>query len=491
VRTVSLRLRVTVATLVVLALSLAGFAVAVTINYRSGLEQDLNKRLIGGGLALQRTAPSDLKQLTSSLALEGIVVRLGTGSGTVTKLGASEHDRPATVAPPARPGTVRSDGNLLVLEVPVDGSAAAGKPARGRPEVISTARLTASQSSVDSPVRQLIVVEVVAGLIVVALAALLLLLGLRTALSPLARVSRVAARIAAGDRGQRLNPDRPDTELGRMAASFDEMVGALADSVERANRSEAAMRGFLAAASHELRTPIAALHATVETLLREQPPRPERDALEAQLARESARLGTLVDDLLGLARLEGGDSLRREEVDLAEVAREVADDARTHQPDLEIDVSPGDDAIVTGDADALSRAVRNLVDNAVAATGGAGRLRVEVARTDADVVLRVRDDGPGVPSGQRERIFDEFVRLDGNGRPGAGLGLAIVRRIAEQHRGTVVCEDAEHGACFALRIPATIPATYGRDHRVTDPQIVETGALSWKRPQVKTSKGAG
>ena len=138
------------------------------------------------------------------------------------------------------------------------------------------------------------------------------------------------------------------------------------------------MRRFLADASHELRTPIAALHATVETLLREQPPRPERDGLEAQLARESARLGALVDDLLSLARLEGNDSLRNEEVDLVDIAEEVVAETRARLPGVAIDLSHGDDATVTGDAAALARALRNLLDNAAAATDGAGNLHVEV-----------------------------------------------------------------------------------------------------------------
>ena len=463
-RTVSLRLRVTVATLVVLALSLAGFAVAVTLHYRSGLERDLRNRLTAGGLALQRTSPTDLKQLMSSLALEGIDVNLGNLREPVTKPGAARHQRPSVVPAPVTHPSVSGRGNLLVLRVPVGVSDPKLKKLLSPlPDTAtSTATLTASQSSVETPVHQLIVVEVVAGLIVIALAAVLLLLGLRTALSPLARVGRVAERIAAGDRGQRLNPEQRNTELGRMAASFDEMVDALAASVERANRSEAAMRSFLAAASHELRTPIAALHATVETLLREQPPRPERDALEAQLARESSRLGTLVDDLLSLARLEGSDSLRREAIDLADVAREVVDETRARLPGVEIDVSDVEDAAVTGDADALARAVRNLLDNAVAATNGAGRIVVEVTRADADVVLRVSDDGPGVPPDRRERIFDDFVRFDGDRRPGAGLGLAIVRRIAEQHHGAAIYEDAERGGCFVLRIPAARRATEER-----------------------------
>lgn len=468
-RAVSLRLRVTVATLVVLALSLAGFAIAVTLYYRSGLEHDLRNRLVAGGLALQRTSPTDLKQLMSSLALEGIDVNLTDHpQHAVTKPGAPRYGQPAVVPAPVTHPSVTSAGNLLVLKVPVGvAEPALKKLLSPRPDIVtSTATLTASRSSVDTPVHQLIVEEAASGLIVIALAAVLLLVGLRAALSPLARVGRVAERIAAGDRGQRLNPERRNTELGRMAASFDEMVEALAASVERANRSEAAMRSFLAAASHELRTPIAALHATVETLLREQPSRPERDALEAQLARESARLGTLVDDLLSLARLEGSDSLRREALDLAAIAGEVVEETRARLPGIEIDVSDVDDATVTGDADALARAVRNLLDNAVAATDGAGRVGVEVTRAGADVVLRVRDDGPGVPSGERERIFDDFVRLDGrrdgDRRPGAGLGLAIVRRIAEQHHGAAVYEDSGSGACFALRIPAAERPTVER-----------------------------
>jgi two-component system OmpR family sensor kinase len=446
-KTSSLRLRVTVATLVVLALTLGGFAVAVTLAYRGGLERDLRDRLTAGTLALSLASGSQIKDVVGRLGLEGIDVELARAPHLVGKRGAPE---PAKATAPPSP---RAEGGLLVIELRLQAKETAARKISGAPPPTVIARLTASQSSVDAHVHRLIVAEVVAGLVAMTMAAALILLGLRAALKPLAHVGRVAARIAAGDRTQRLRPQRPDTDLGRMAASFDEMVDALDASVAQAERSEAAMRRFLADASHELRTPIAALHATVETLLREQPPRPERDALEARLAREGARLGALVDDLLSLARLEGSDSLRREEVDLVEIAEEVAAETRAHLPHVVIDVSHTDDATVNGDSDALARALRNLLDNAVAATKGVGRLRVEVSRSEADVVLRVSDDGPGVPPSQRERIFDDFVRLEGDGRPGAGLGLAIVRRIAQQHHGSVICEDAERGACFALRIP--------------------------------------
>src|SRR4029079_14234747 len=125
----------------------------------------------------------------------------------------------------------------------------------------------------------------------------------------------VAGGMAAGDVGRRWRPSRADTELGRMATAFDRMVDALQEALDRSRTSEAATRQFLADASPELRTPIARLQATAETLLREQPARPDRDALEARLAGDAARLGRLVADLLDLARLDGAQGGLRTAVD--------------------------------------------------------------------------------------------------------------------------------------------------------------------------------
>jgi signal transduction histidine kinase len=233
------------------------------------------------------------------------------------------------------------------------------------------------------------------------------------------------------------------------------MVDALEEAAEQARRSESAMRRFIADASHELRTPIAAAQATAETLLREQPPRPERDRLEAQLARDSARLGRLVGDLLDLARLEANTPLRREPVELAAVGEAVAADVRSRAEGHSIDVAAPRGAVVIGDADALARVLRNLVENAVEASPPAGRVVVEVRRTNGTVEATVLDEGDGVPSADRERIFDGFVRLQPRDH-GAGLGLAIARAIARQHGGDVTCDEAERGACFTLRLPAAV-----------------------------------
>ena len=293
----------------------------------------------------------------------------------------------------------------------LEGFAGPGPLGRGPSGDVAT--LSASRASVDRAVRQLVVIEIAVALAAVAIAALLLLRGLRSALRPLAHVGAVAARIAGGAHDERLRPDRPETELGRMAAAFDHMVDELEESIARARRSESAMRRFLADASHELRTPIAALQATAETLLREQPDRPERDGLEARLAGDAARLGRLVADLLDLARLEANEQLLREPVDVGTVAARAVAEAAGHLPATAVEVDSDDGATVLGDADALARALRNLVDNAIAAAGESGHVWVLVERDGADVLASVEDDGPGVAVTERERIFEGFVRLAG------------------------------------------------------------------------------
>jgi signal transduction histidine kinase len=293
----------------------------------------------------------------------------------------------------AKEGTSRNRGGTLVtvrVRVPIDGS-----------EVRAT--LTGSGAHIDRQVRSLEITEAIGGLIALAL------------LTALARAVVLLDRAAA-----------------------------------EARASEAAMRTFLADASHELRTPVAALHATAERLLRDQPERPARDAVEAQLARDSGRLGQLIDDLLNLARLDARERPRREPVDLAALASAVVAAARTTHPGR-VEVVAAGPVAATGDPDALLRAVRNLVDNALAV---GDRIVIEVRPTPNGPTLSVTDDGPGVPDDQRERIFEPFVRLPGSAPDGTGLGLAIVRRTVESHGGTVTCDTVPAGgARFTVRLP--------------------------------------
>jgi signal transduction histidine kinase len=223
-------------------------------------------------------------------------------------------------------------------------------------------------------------------------------------------------------------------------------------AVSEARASEASMRTFLADASHELRTPVAALQATAERLLRDQPARPARDAIEAQLARDSTRLGHLIDDLLNLARLDARERARRQPVDLADLAAAAVAARRTTDPAARVELVIPGPVPATGDHDALLRAVCNLIDNASAV---ADTVVVEVMQTANGPTMSVTDNGPGVPADQRERIFEPFVRLPRSPRGGTGLGLAIVRRTIESHSGTITCDPTpDGGARFTVRLPA-------------------------------------
>ncbi|MFZ1997705.1 MAG: HAMP domain-containing sensor histidine kinase [Solirubrobacteraceae bacterium] len=443
-KTGSLTRRTVVATLGVLLLALGGFATVITLRYRDGLRARARSQLLAGAAAIQTVPDGQIKQQIASLALEGIDASLHVGA-TPRKPGASAKAalKPgASAEAPLKPGVLSTSGDLLTFTEPVRIGDATG-----------TATLSTSQAYVNSSVDRLIVIELLAAGAVLVAASVLTLLALRSALGPLRHVAAVAQRIASGDRKQRLLPRRRDTELGQMAASFDAMVDSLEEAVAQATNSEAAMRRFLADASHELRTPVAALQGTAETLLREQPARPRRDQLEAELARATQRLGRLVDDLLNLARLQANEPLRTEVVDLTRVSETLVTETRARTP-AHISVAHPGPAVVIGDPDALTRALRNLLDNALRAGGDDGRILVELRRSPTHVRATVSDSGPGVPPDDRERIFEGFVRLNGSSSAGTGLGLAIARAIARQHHGSVTCEDCDTGARFTLELPA-------------------------------------
>jgi signal transduction histidine kinase len=275
-------------------------------------------------------------------------------------------------------------------------------PVAGR-DVLAT--LTGSRAGIDRQVRSLEVAAVIGGAIALAL------------LVALARVLVLRDRAAA-----------------------------------EARASEAAMRRFLADASHELRTPVAALQASAERLLREQPSRPGRDAIEAGLARDSGRLGQLIDDLLNLARLDAREQPHRQPLDLADLASAAVAAGGTNGSPARVELVSTGPVPATGDRDALLRALRNLLDNAYAV---ADTVTVEVRQTPDGPTVSVADDGPGIPAEERERIFEPFVRLSRSPRDGTGLGLAIVRRTIESHGGTVTCDACPAGgARFTLRLPA-------------------------------------
>ena len=429
----SIRTRVIVTTLSLLTAVLVAVVTTVTLIYRANLHSDLRHRLTSAATAMQHSWPAGGKQLLVDLALEGIAADIQTGPQPLPAAKAA-----ASGLPPVKPGTsIAGRGSLLVLQQTLpDGT---------------QITYSASEKQIGSSVTSLLTIEAAAALTALALAALLLLRGTTTTLRPLAQVAQTALQIANGDRSQRLHPRRTDTELGSMAAAFDQMVDALDAAVALAERAEVSMRDFLADASHELRTPIAALQATAETLLREQPERPERDAIEATLARDAARLGRLVDDLLGLTRIETRQ--RFAPLDLDTIARRAAEQAADRAPNVRITLEPCQRSPINGDPDALTRLFRNLLDNAVAAVPPTSpAINVSVSPLNGSIEATITDNGPGIPDAERQRIFQRFVRLNPT-TPGHGLGLAIAQRIAQQHDGELICNPSTTGASFTLRLP--------------------------------------
>ena len=292
----------------------------------------------------------------------------------------------------------------------------------------------------------------IAGVGVLLAAGLAVAFGTRVALAPLDAMTSLARSIAAGRRGDRLHVDRSDTELGRTAQAFDDML----DELEAA---EARQRQFVADAAHELRTPIAGIRAAADVLRAGGGDDTRRQRLQELMIAEADRAAELVEDLLESARLDEGSPLRADHVDLAAVVRRELDAVAGAGVRTDLTGIP---VVVRADGPRLAALTRNLVLNATHALASTPDplIQVDISASATGVIVTVTDNGPGVPAADRERVFDRLVRLDdGRARPsgGSGLGLAIARSTARRHGGDLVCTarlDGRDGARFVLTLPA-------------------------------------
>jgi two-component system, OmpR family, phosphate regulon sensor histidine kinase PhoR len=245
------------------------------------------------------------------------------------------------------------------------------------------------------------------------------------------------------------------------------IVVTLSDITQR-RRLEVLRRDFVANASHELKTPVAALRALAETLESALPDDPEAArGFVVRIGREAERLDALVRDLLDLSRVERG-ALAAEPVDLVGLAKEVAeshaDRAEERRIRLRTELLPG--SSVRGDRAQLGLMLSNLVDNALRYTAARGLVRIRLNSIDDKVMLQVADTGEGIPASELPRIFERFYRVDkarARRTGGTGLGLAIVRHVAESHGGTVTVESkVGKGSTFTVTLPVGgPPATLG------------------------------
>lgn len=239
---------------------------------------------------------------------------------------------------------------------------------------------------------------------------------------------------------------RDITEQRWMAETLDDTLRRLQAAALEARASEAVSRTFLADAAHQLRTPVAGIRACAETLLR-GPPSGDAERLLAMMVRESIRAGDLIAALLRIARLDQGVPLATERVDLVALCAEEVERLGLLRPELTVAlevVPPAPPGPVCLDAAAVREVLGNLGDNAV--RHAVGRVLVRVEAAGEQVGVRVLDDGPGVPEGDREAVFQRFVSLDGRG--GSGLGLPIARGLARAMGGDLLCDGG-----FLLTLP--------------------------------------
>lgn len=288
-----------------------------------------------------------------------------------------------------------------------------------------------------------------ASLIGIAIGLPLSYLATRRSLAPLTRMAADASAVSHAAPGRRIAYAGPEDELGVLARSLNAML-------DRLERSFADQRSFIADASHELRTPVAVIRGNAELILSGAASGHDAEESIQLIEAEAVRMSRLLDDMLALARVQGaGRPFQPLEVSI--LLAEAAARAKS-LGERRIVVAGTCEMWVEGDPDLLDRALVNLTRNAVAHTSPGGLIELGCARAANTVEMTVTDDGPGIPEADLERIFDRFYRPQGP-RPstdasGAGLGLAIARRLIEQHGGTLTAENvAPHGARFRIVLP--------------------------------------
>ena len=307
-----------------------------------------------------------------------------------------------------------------------------------------TVQVASSLDSADRSVETVRRSLLIATPLLIALVAAMIWTFVGRAFRPVAKIREEVESISGSTIDRRVPVPETDDEVARLAATMNAML-------DRLESSQLRQRQFVSDASHELRSPIASMRTELEVALA-HPDSVQWSEVADRVLSERDRLERLVDDLFALARIEEGQPLKRVEVDLDDIVLAEASHARA-KPITTAAVSAGR---VIGDRRALEQVVRNLCDNA--ARYARNVVRLELVTEGHEVVLRVDDDGDGVPESEWRRIFERFARSDlGRGRElgGAGLGLALVQRVVTSHEGSVTCSRAPlGGARFEVRLPS-------------------------------------
>ena len=312
---------------------------------------------------------------------------------------------------------------------------------------LTVAAMTSLAPAVSAAKTTAMLLGIVFAIGLVLVAALSWLLAART-LRPVESMRSAAEAISMSDLSGRIPVPEQDIDLSKLAGTFNAMLARIEASVSEQRR-------FVSDASHELKSPVAAIRIMLETM-RDHPDAVNADELLGDLMGENERVSGIVSDLLLLARHdEGTPRLAKEPLDMCDVLYEEAALLKGRTAHA-VDVSDVQPVVCIADHESVSHAVRNLLDNA--SRYAESRVKISCAQESGIVRIVVSDDGKGIPPADRERVFGRFVRLEeGRSRKegSTGLGLAVVKTVAEQHGGTVEFTDPEIGGATAV---LTIPS---------------------------------
>lgn len=417
---------------------------------------------------LSDTAPSDAgpRQRINTLEVEF------DSAGTVTRSAYVRSDGTTVTLTETQLGVIRSVLDASATPVTVDLGGALGSFRIASAATTSgTAVSGLSLNDLGATLSSLTVILGIVTAIALALAGVGIGWLVTRSLRPLRRVADTAEQVSQRTlaAGAVTLPERaaltedPGTEVGRVGVALDTLLNHVESALTSRQESEDRLRAFVADASHELRTPLASIRGYAQ-LAQSDAGATESEVLERALLRiasEADRMGALVEDLLLLARLDSGQSLCSEPVDLALLAFESVTDAHVTAPDHEWVVEVDASMEVSGDPHQLRQVVINLLANAAAHTPPGTRVTVSIAEASDHAVLTVSDTGPGIDAALLPRLFDRFARGDASrnrNSGGSGLGLSIAAAIVAAHDGTLEVftgSDSRDGvgATFVVRVP--------------------------------------
>ncbi|MDK2815397.1 MAG: two-component system, OmpR family, sensor kinase [Moorella sp. (in: firmicutes)] len=328
---------------------------------------------------------------------------------------------------------------------------------KGQPVgILQVARLLSPVKKTLSDLRRVLIFL---GLVAVLIATILGYILARAALRPIERLTQVAAQIGEGrDLAQRVPYHGPMDEIGRLAATFNAMLGRLQRAYTRLEEAYSAQRRFVADASHELRTPLTTIRGNIDLLrkMKGADMATQEEAL-ADIASEAERMSRLVNDLLTLARADAGLEIKREPLEIAGLLQEIVRQApllgEATFTARGLESLTGQQ--VLGNRDYLKQLLFILLDNAFKYTPAGGRIELAAAVEHEKLIIQVKDTGPGIAPEDLEHIFERFYRADATrSSGGTGLGLAIARWIVEQHQGEIKVESrVGEGTTFMVILP--------------------------------------